>query len=186
VEYPQTYKYRDKILKEWDIKHYHENVPIKSFWQCVKEYGYPKFRQMKGQGGKKREQAPKCCWYCKEKPFINFVKKIKIDLNFIGLQASESMVRRLSFLREGEVFNSKKYGCRIVRPLMIWTNKDIWNYHEIENIPKNSLYDLMERNGCMPCTGFKNWKEVMNKANPKLYEIVSKQIGEPTLRNWCS
>jgi len=181
VEYPQTLEYRDFILKEWQINNYHENKPIKSFFQCVKEYGYPKYRQMAGQGGKERVSAPKCCYYCKEKPFINFIKKFKIDLNFIGLQATESMVRRLSFFREGESFDSKKYDCRIVRPLMIWTDEDIWSYHRLNNIPKNPLYDLMKRNGCMPCTAFKGWQEVMNKANPKLFEYVSKQIGSPNL-----
>ncbi len=182
VEYPQTLKYRDRILEEWDIKNYAETQPIKSFFKCVKEYGYPKYRQMSGQG---KQRAPKCCYYCKEKPAIDFIKKYKVDLNFIGLQATESMVRRLSFLREGEFFDSKKYKCRIVRPIMIWTDKDVWEYHKLNKIPKNPLYDLMDRNGCMPCTGFKNWRKVMNKANPKLYKIVSRQIGEPVLQEWC-
>lgn len=100
-------------------------------------------------------------------------------------KASESMVRRLSFFREGEVFDSKKYKTRICRPLMIWTDKDLWDYHKKFKIPRNSLYDLMDRNGCMPCTGFKNWKAVMNRANPKLYQVVSRQIGEPILNKWC-
>lgn len=184
VQYPQNLEYRNRILKEWDIENYVENKPLKSFWQCVKEYGYPTFRQM-GKSGKIKSQGkhrtPKCCYYCKEKPARNRIKELGVGLNFVGLQASESMVRRLSFLREGEAFSSKTYGCSIVRPLMVWTDKDVWRYHELNNIPRNTLYDLMKRNGCMPCTGFKNWRAVMAKANPRIYSFVSRQLGQPLL-----
>lgn len=181
VEYPETLVYRDKLLKEWDIKNYRETKPIKTFWECIKLYGYPKFRQMSNQG---KNRTPKCCYYCKEKPAINLIKEYKPDVEFVGLQASESMVRRLSFFREGEAFDSKKYGTRIVRPLMIWTDKDIWDYHEQENIPYNPLYKKMKRNGCMPCTGFKGWKRVLANYNPDMYKFISRQIGEPSLTNW--
>jgi len=182
VEYRQTYAYRDKMLKEWNIKNYHELKPIKNFWQCIKEYGYPKFRQMSRQGP---HRTPKCCYYCKEKPMINFIKENKIDLEFVGIQAIESMVRRLAFLYTGERLFIKKYGCFVVRPLMVWTDEDIWQYHKEFNIPKNKVYDLTDRNGCMPCTGFKGWKAVMRKMNPKMYEFVAKDIGEPTIKEWC-
>lgn len=182
VQYPETYKYRDLMLKEWNIKNYVETKPIKDFWFCVKKYGYPKYRQMSKQG---KNRTPKCCYYLKEKPAINFIKENKIDLNFVGLQASESMVRRLSFLREGENFNSKKYNTRIIRPLMIWTDKDVWKYHELNKIPKNPTYEIMKRNGCMPCSAFKGWREVMIKANPDLYAYISKDMGQPLITEWC-
>lgn len=175
VEYPETYNYRDLLLKDWNISNYKETQPIKSFWKCVKEYGHPKFRQMASQG---KQRTPKCCYYLKEKPAMIFNKENSIDTEFIGLQASESMVRRLSFLREGESFKSKRYGTTVVRPLMIWTDKDIWKYHKIYNIPKNPLYDKMKRNGCMPCTGFKNWKEIMANYNPKMYSYISNELGQ--------
>jgi 3''-phosphoadenosine 5''-phosphosulfate sulfotransferase (PAPS reductase)/FAD synthetase and related enzymes len=184
VQYPQNLEYRDRILKEWNIENYIENKPIKSFWVCVKQYGFPKARQMgKGKKGEKArpERTPKCCYYCKEGPAKKAIRKYGIDLNFVGLQASESMVRRLSFFREGETFKSKTYGCTIVRPLMIWRDKDVWEYHKVNEIPRNKVYDLMERNGCMPCTGFKSWREVMARANPKLYSYVSKELGQPLL-----
>lgn len=182
VEYKQTYDFRDKMLKEWKIENYFELTPIKTFWQCVKEYGYPKFRQMSRQG---KNRTPKCCYYCKEKPMINFIKKMEVDLDFVGLQAIESMVRRLTFLYEGERLFVKKYGCRVVRPLMIWTNKDIWDYHKKYGIPKNEIYNLTDRNGCMPCTGFKNWQRVMKKTNPRMFQFVSRKMGNIPLKEWC-
>jgi len=64
---------------------------------------------------------------------------------------------------------------------MIWTNRDIWDYHKQEMIPYNPLYDIMDRNRCMTCTGFKKWREVMARANPKLYAFISKEMGHPLL-----
>jgi len=187
VQYSETYKYRDRILKEWNIENYHESKPIMSFWKCVEKYGYPQFRQM-GKGKSHKEQGkhrvPRCCYYLKEKPAKDFIKQAKIDLEFVGLQASESMVRRLSFFREGEAFNSKSYGCRIVRPLMIWTDKDVWQYHEIFGIPLNPVYLKMKRNGCMPCTGFKGWRKQLARTNPKVYAFISKQMGQPLLTEY--
>jgi len=137
---------------------------------------------MSGQG---KNRTPKCCYYLKEKPAIDFIKENEIDLEFIGLQASESMVRRLSFLREGFVFDSKKYKTRVCRPIMTWEDNDVWAYHEKHGIPKNPTYNKMKRNGCMPCTAFKGWREVMAKANPRVYEYVSNELGQPLLKGWC-
>lgn len=185
VEYPQNLAYRDRMLKEWNITNYVETKPIMSFWQCAKQYGYPHPRAMgfqkAGSKANGSKRTPKCCQLLKEKPAKLFCRENKIELEFVGLQASESMTRRLSFFREGESFFSKTYKHQIVRPLMIWTDKDVWEYHDIFGIPKNPLYELMPRNGCMPCTGFKNWAAVMAKANPKLYDFVSVKMGQPNL-----
>jgi phosphoadenosine phosphosulfate reductase len=185
VEYPETYAYRDKILEEWGPLNYYETKPIKTFWECVRLYGYPKFRQYADQGGKKRRAAPKCCYYLKEKPAMDFIKKNKVDVEFLGLQASESMNRRLNFLKYGEVIESKTYKTKIVRPLMVWTDKDIWNYHTINRIPANKLYTKMDRNGCMPCTGFKLWKQTMAKYNQPMYKHIATALGEPPITTWC-
>lgn len=181
VEYPETYEYRDLILKEWNIENYLETKPVKTFWECVKEYGFPQYRHMNHTKGGKRPHQPKCCRWMKEIPIKRFFKKNDVDANFIGLQASESMVRRLSFFREGEVFNSRTYKVRIVRPLMIWKDSDIWGYHKKYKIPYNPIYDKMPRNGCMPCTGFKNWRERLAEYNPRMYRYISNQLGQPLI-----
>ena len=98
------------MLREWGITNYIETKPLMSFWACVKKYGYPKFRQMACQG---RQRTPKCCYYLKEKPAINGIKEYNIDIQFLGLQASESMVRRLSFLREHLIEKSVPYICDV-------------------------------------------------------------------------
>ena len=112
------------------------------------------------------------------------MKEKDVDLEFVGLQASESMVRRLSFFREGEAFDSVSYGCRIVRPLMIWNNEDVWKYHKKFNIPINPLYEKMKRNGCMTCTGFRGWRRQLAKTNLKLYNFISRQMGQSLLYDY--
>ena len=184
VEYPQNLAYRDRMLKEWNITNYEETKPLMSFWECAKIYGMPQTRKQSFQRKKGDKDTPMCCKMLKEKPAKIWRKENKIELEFVGLQAAESMSRRLSFLREGESFFSKTYKLQIVRPLMIWTDKDIWEYHKLFNIPKNPLYDIMPRNGCMPCTGFQNWEKVMAKANPKLYQFVSKKMGALAMDCW--
>ena len=183
-QYPETYAYRDLILKEWNIENYHETKPIKTFWKCVDEYGFPQFRHTAFTQGGKRPRTPKCCTFMKERPAKRFLKKYGADCEFVGLQASESMVRRLSFFREGEVFDSKTYGCRIVRPIMIWTDKDLWDYHTEFNIPINPLYTKMSRTGCMPCTGFKNWRKQLAVSNPRMYKYISNRMGQPLLEQF--
>jgi len=43
VEHKETYEFRDKLVKEWNLN-YTELKPYKTFWECVKEYGYPDLR----------------------------------------------------------------------------------------------------------------------------------------------
>jgi len=163
-----------------------ETKPIKNFWQCVKEYGYPHNRQTSAQDkiGEKSKRTPKCCFYLKENPLKKKQKELGVDTVFIGLQATESMNRRLLFLRMGEYYFNKTDKFNICLPLAIWNNKDIWAYAKQEKIPMNPIYKIMERNGCMSCTGFKNWKKVMAKYNEKLYaKILREKEGQLTIRN---
>lgn len=186
-QYPETYEYRDLILEEWGIQNYHETKPLMTFWECVEKAGFPKFRQMgkaKGYTSQGKSRTPLCCKMMKEKPAKIFLKEYGADCEFLGLQASESMVRRLSFFREGEVFDSKTYKVRICRPIMIWTDEDIWAYHKEFNIPINPIYEKMPRNGCMPCTGFKNWKAQLAEVNPRMYKYISNQMGQPLLEQF--
>jgi 3'-phosphoadenosine 5'-phosphosulfate sulfotransferase (PAPS reductase)/FAD synthetase len=96
------------------------------------------------------------------------------------------MNRRLVFLRLGELYK-KKSGLWHCLPLAIWTNKDIFEYAKINKIEMNPIYKKMDRNGCMFCTGFKNWKQVMAKYNKKLYaKILSEKEGQQVIIKDCN
>ena len=179
-EYPETYKYRDMMLKNHltDLN-YFETRPIKNFWQCVEEYGFPHMRQSETTGTKR---TPKCCQYLKEKPLMKKQKELEIDLEFWGLQTSESMNRRRLFMRLGSYYfnqTRKRYVCL---PMALWNDSDVKRYAKEHNIPLNPLYKTMKRTGCMFCTGFKDWKAVMNKYNSKLYKhILNQKDGQQVL-----
>lgn len=175
-EYPETYKYRDEMLQtEFKDCNYVETKPIKTFWDCVKEYGYPHLRtNKKAEEGQKAKRTPMCCQFLKEKPLIRKQKELQIDLTFIGLQATESMNRRLLFLRMGEFYKNKHNNIFHCMPLSIWNNKDVFEYAKREGIKMNPIYSKMERNGCMFCTGFKSWEKVMQNYSPTLFESFSK------------
>src|SRR3990167_4791532 len=64
-----------------------------------------------------------------------------------GVRAEESAIRAKLQERvtDGEIFT-------IVRPILKWTAKQVFDFHEKEGIKPNPLYKLgMNRVGCMPC-----------------------------------
>jgi len=183
IEYPETYKYRDMMLKSFfkDINYY-ETKPIKNFGECVNKYGYPDIRRSSETGHKTR--TPKCCYYLKEKPLNDKQKELGVDVEFWGLQTSESMNRRRLFMRFGAYYYTKtrkRYTCL---PLAIWNDKDVMRYIKENKIPLNPLYNQMKRTGCMFCTGFKNWKEVMAKYNINIYKaVLMKKEGQEIVKD---
>ena len=46
VEFPETVRFAKKIAEEWNLNLI-ECKPIKTFWQCVEEYGFPWPRKFK-------------------------------------------------------------------------------------------------------------------------------------------
>lgn len=177
VEYPETYKYRDRMLQEWKIKNYYETKPIKDFWRCVKEYGYPKLRSS-NQGN----TTPQCCKYLKDYPAKKLSKEKGFDCAFIGILGEESMQRRLLFIKHGYHYFVKKENIHKVQPIIIWKDEDIYEYVRIKRIPMNQIYSKlkgkMARNGCMPCTGFIGWEKKLAKLNFPLYRKVQRDKGQ--------
>ena len=68
VEFIETIKFKEQVKKDWNLNLV-ESVPLKTFWQCIKEYGVPSYR------GKGTQRTPKCCHYLKEKPAEMLQKK---------------------------------------------------------------------------------------------------------------
>jgi 3'-phosphoadenosine 5'-phosphosulfate sulfotransferase (PAPS reductase)/FAD synthetase len=170
VEYPETNEFKEWALKNWKMN-YLEVKGDKTFFELVNEYGYPHARQRSCQDhvGQPRYRAPKCCVVLKEKPLKNKQKELGIDLVFWGIQATESMNRRLLFLKRGEFYYAKTDKVWRCAPLMIWTDKDVFEYCKINNIALPKIYEKMNRNGCMFCTAFKSWEKVMQSYDDKIY-----------------
>lgn len=183
IEYPETYKYRDIMLETvFKDADYYETIPIKEFWDCVKEYGYPHLRMTAESGSSKR--SPKCCIFLKERPLRNKQKELGVDLIFMGLQTTESMNRRRLFMHLGPYYFNKTNKLNICLPLALWNDSDVKRYAKENNIPLNPLYSKMSRTGCMYCTGFKSWKNVMCKYNPKMYGVfLKRKEGQEVIRD---
>lgn len=167
VEYPETYSFIKENKERLGLKeNYYEVCGAKTFFQIVKEKGYPKPRQMACQGG---YRTPACCNYLKEGPLKRKQKDLGIDLVFWGIQATESMNRRLLFLRMGEFYFQKTERVWRVAPLMIWNNSDVFEYCRLNKLALPKVYERMQRNGCMFCTAFRDWESVMQKYDFAVY-----------------
>ncbi len=194
VEFPETIKFKDKIKKLWSLNLY-ETKPLKTFWECIKEYGIPTMRKQGGKGS----NAPKCCHYLKEKPSSILQKKLKIQAVITGLQACESRSRGLIAMRydnkkapymskDNIEFCSQRWFTKSTEiwnyhPIMLWSTKQVWNYIKENNLPINEVYTkwkgLYKRCGCLPCTAYLDWEKKLGKSHPQLYRQL-KKVQDPS------
>lgn len=187
VEFPETIRYKNRMKQEWNLNLY-ETKPIKTFWKCKQEYGLPIVRKQGGKGS----NAPKCCYYLKEKPGLLMQKELGVTAVITGIQACESRSRTLLAMRYDNgkaVYNSKdeiefcsqrwytrSTGMWNYHPIMLWSVADVWNYIGENNIPVNEVYTkwlgLYPRCGCLPCTAYSSWQERLSVSHPKLYKML--------------
>ena len=190
VEFPETIHFKNRMKKEWNLN-LHETKPIKTFWECVKQYGLPGIRGKKGKGS----NVPACCIYLKEKPFDLVRKKIKINVVLTGIMAEESRQRKMLILRydnkddshDDIQFCGQRYYARSqdlwkYHPIAHWTEEDVWAYIKEHDIPINPVYlkwgGVYKRCGCLPCTAYLSWEKRLSKSHPKLYMML-KKMGDP-------
>jgi len=198
VEFPETIRFKNMMKKKWSLNLF-ETKPLKSFWECAKEYGLPSIRKSGGKGG----NAPLCCKYLKEKPGLILQKELKVNAIITGLQACESRSRGLLAKRydnkkafymeknfENEVveFCSQRWYTKstatwMYHPIMLWSTQDVWDYIEEHKIPINEVYTkwngIYPRCGCLPCTAYKSWEDRLSISHPRLY-LKLKHMQNPT------
>lgn len=176
VEYPETYDYRDLLKDKWNLNLI-ETKPIKTFWQCVKEYGFPLCRSP-GQWRNRIDKSlkPKCCIYLKEKPLAKACRDFGIEASITGLRCAESSVRMFILAQRGQYYHTTRWGSLWrYHPIGFWTHDQVWGYLKDNDIPINQIYlKGKDRSGCMPCTGFIDWEKQLAKANLKMYRYVQK------------
>jgi 3'-phosphoadenosine 5'-phosphosulfate sulfotransferase (PAPS reductase)/FAD synthetase len=67
----------------------------------------------------------------------------------------------------------KKEGICKIKPILWWTESEVWDFIHKENLPINPIYSRgADRVGCMPCTAHKFWKSQLAKTNPKLFKRI--------------
>lgn len=176
VEYPQTLRFRDRMVKEWDLNFIEARSKDWTFWKCVKKYGFPNSVRSNQKGG----HNPQCCAKLKEDPAMAVFVDHGTELVFTGLTAAESHNRKLFFMRCGEYYFAKTTNLWKCHPIASWTANEVLAYHRDLDIPLNPLYEEFPgvRVGCMPCTGYRFWPEVMAKTTPKMYRHIQKMRGQ--------
>ena len=93
--------------------------------------------------------SEKCCDIMKKRPFKNFYNETGMCA-FVGTMAEESRMRRINYEQHG--CNAYDLDIPQGRPLMIWKEKDVWDYIKKYNISYSKIYDMGERRtGCMFC-----------------------------------
>ena len=177
VCFRETIKYKKVIEKEWNLKIF-ELKPDQTFWNIVKDHGYPK-KSRNTKTGDKRE--PACCKILKYKPMENFVRDYKPDMVFTGLTGDEGRQRRWAYIcKGGAIYEHIALGVKKCIPIIWWTREDIWKYHDLNKILRNPTYEKygIERTGCIPCTGHIGWESQLARTFPKLYERIQRDLGQ--------
>lgn len=187
VEYPETYAYRDLLKKKWNLNLI-ETKPLKTFWKCVEEHGFPLIRRGIRKGKRMAEtQKPHCCIHLKELPMKKACKDFGIEATLTGLRCAESSVRMFTLAQRGQYYHTMKYGSLWrYHPIGFWTHKQVRDYLEGYNLPVNEIYKKVDRSGCMPCTGFLNWEKQLGKTNPKLLRLIQRKRGVNIFDNYLN
>lgn len=131
--------------------------------------------------------SDKCCEVMKKRPFKKYEKESG-NMPFVGVMASESELRMQSW---------KRYGCNAFelkrpqsRPLMPWTEEDIYEYIKEFNIQISDIYSMgYKRTGCMFC-GFgihlekESRFEKLKNTHPKQYDYIMENMGFKHILNY--
>lgn len=121
-----------------------------------------------------------CCYVTKHQP-IHAYDVSTGQHAYVGLQASESKQRLDAWKAKG----CNAYGVEggTSNPLSIWTDADLWAYHEMRGMPHCELYDMgYERTGCAFCMfGVHREKcpnrfQLMAETHPKLYDYCIRPV----------
>jgi phosphoadenosine phosphosulfate reductase len=166
VEYPETVNFVAQFAKLLDLNLIVTH-PEKSFWDCVKQYGFASGKR------KTKGNYAQCCYWLKEKPMRQAIKNGGWLGYFTGETASENRSRMFWARDRGMCFHLKRDGVCKVKPILWWTEAEVWQFIKDNHLPFNGAYSRgAKRVGCMPCTAYKDWEEQMQKVNPKLYSII--------------
>ena len=124
--------------------------------------------------------SSKCCNIMKKEPFKKYEKETERK-SYVGVMASESDLRMQSW---------KRYGCNAFelsrpqsRPLMPWTEEDIYEYINEFELNISEIYSMgYKRTGCMFCAfGIHLEKEdrfeQMRQTHPKQYDYIMNKMG---------
>jgi phosphoadenosine phosphosulfate reductase len=90
-----------------------------------------------------------CCNLLKVKPVQQAITEMGVDCWVTGLRCTEGRTR--TDYREVE---ERDKGLIKLNPILLWQEREVWQYLALHSIPVNPLYAQGYRSlGCAPCTG---------------------------------
>ena len=93
-----------------------------------------------------------CCDILKVEPTREAVKKMKVECWVTGLRCTEGRTR--TDFKEVE---ERDKGLIKLNPILIWKEREVWQYLALYQVPVNPLYKEGYRSlGCEPCTRITN------------------------------
>lgn len=122
-----------------------------------------------------------CCDQLKKKPLVKYEKKSGTK-PYMGILATESHRRMRKFRQNG--CNTFVEGKEKSMPLSAWTEKDIWDYIKLNELPYSPVYDMGEiRTGCLGCLFGCHMEKEPNRfqrlyhTHPKIYKYYVDTLG---------
>jgi len=90
----------------------------------------------------------KCCYLLKVKPTREAIEDMHVNCWVTGLRCTEGRTR--TNFREIE---ERDKGLVKLNPILLWYEREVWQYLALNNVPVNPMYALGYRSlGCEPCT----------------------------------
>jgi len=136
-QFPQTYEYIDKIIKEWGLKNYLEVKSDENRLDHMKErFGWktPEFTEI-------------CCGYHKIAPLKKAIENLKLSAFIAGIRGVEHEERA-----KESVVSPRETHFRI-HPLLFWKQNDVLEYVKMFELETNPLYaEGYTSLGCIHCT----------------------------------
>lgn len=147
VEYPELIKFRNRMIKEWNLENRITiTKPVKTYWELQELNGWNWER--KGDRRNGISASEQCCYYIKHLPMYNFLDKLieennPMEVNFTGLRAAESRQRSQQVLRDNVVYYAKSWKSLKVSPIAFFTDEMIWEYVKKYNLDYCEVYDKL-------------------------------------------
>ena len=90
----------------------------------------------------------KCCDILKVQPTRQAIEEMKVECWVTGLRCTEGRTRT-----EYKEVEERDKGLMKLNPILIWKEREIWQYLALYEVPVNPLYKEGYRSlGCSPCT----------------------------------
>lgn len=127
---PDTYEYRDRIIKEWNIQKYIELKQEIDYMDLCKEFGLPSERT--------KQEEKKVRQKIKIDTLNDYAINNNYDLCFWGIRMDESKGRKYFVLRYGDITTNQQVNKS--SPIARIKLNELFYFYDYYNIPLNPIY----------------------------------------------